>query len=120
MGALTLRLRRLRATYFVSCESGDTVLALKTKLAHMVGKPREAKDLRILVQAKAEQGKQPQFNALEDPALLEQLGLVDDALLHFVLALDGQPEGSWEPVQIIEFDPLNEDPEDDPKGKAVA
>ncbi|KAJ3402423.1 hypothetical protein CcCBS67573_g00461 [Chytriomyces confervae] len=119
MVAITLRAKRLKQVYFVSADTSDTVLALKGKLAKMVGGGKEAATIRLQVPAKTEQGK---FNVLEDPAVLEQLGIADDAVVYFIYSIDGTPDGNWEPVQIIEFESLNDDGDEtvDLKGKGHA
>ncbi|KAJ3019095.1 UNVERIFIED_CONTAM: hypothetical protein HDU68_010827 [Siphonaria sp. JEL0065] len=85
MAPLTLRAKRLKQTFFVSAETSDSVFALKTKLAHMIGR-KEAKDLRLQVLQTT--GSDPKDSkqtlaTLEDQPLLEQLGLVDDSVLYF-------------------------------------
>ncbi|KAI9342533.1 hypothetical protein BDR26DRAFT_1006610 [Obelidium mucronatum] len=110
MAPLTLRAKRLKATYFVSAESNDSVLALKGKLAHMIGK-KEAKDLRLQILDQRDKTKPGVLATLEDPALLEQLGLTDDAVVYFSYWLGEGQDGSWEPVQFIEFEPLNDEGE---------
>ncbi|KAJ3071626.1 hypothetical protein HDU98_005021 [Podochytrium sp. JEL0797] len=139
MAPLTLRAKRLKQTFFVSVESSDTVLTVKTRLAAMVGKPKEAKDFRLSVPAAAPAPvaaapvaannanaktdpalpKPPVYASLEDAGVVEQLGLADDAVVYFTYWLGEGQDGSWENVQIVDFEPLD-DAEEDVKGKGHA
>ncbi|KAJ3099084.1 hypothetical protein HK100_004968, partial [Physocladia obscura] len=130
---ITVRAKRGRQTYFVSGDTGDTVHALKTRLAHVLSatadsataasgpssssaaSKRDPRDLRLLAAAAPRPddppAKAPQsapatapsassvnaYTPLDDSAVLEQLGLTDDAVLYFVFRLsDTLGDASWE------------------------
>ncbi|KAJ3211467.1 hypothetical protein HDU82_005825 [Entophlyctis luteolus] len=51
-----------------------------------------------------------QYSALDDSAILEQLGLVDDGVVFFTFWLgDDSGGGSWEQVSVPEVEPLDDD-----------
>ncbi|KAJ3103013.1 hypothetical protein HDU97_010451 [Phlyctochytrium planicorne] len=117
-----IRVKRLKATYFITIEEADTVLALKSKVASTIGKGREAlKDIRLSVLNKTGDA----YNTLEDSGILEQLGIVDDSVVYLTLWMPGNPnaaDGAWESVSVPEFEPLGEevDMTVDDKGKGTA
>ncbi|KAJ3321994.1 hypothetical protein HDU76_013984 [Blyttiomyces sp. JEL0837] len=119
--SIYLRVKRAKATYFVSCEPTDTALSFKNKVVQMMGKPKDAaKDFRLQVA-----GKTPNtFSPLEDSSILEQVGLSDDGVVYLTYWIsDSSPEGgSYEPVVIEEYEPLiaAEETEESGKGKAHA
>ncbi|KAJ3211485.1 AMP deaminase [Dinochytrium kinnereticum] len=120
-GAGTL-VKRLKSTYFVSAEPSESVQALKIRLAAMLGRGRDyVKEMRLSVPNKAGDG----HNTLEDNGILEQLALVDDAVVYLTLWMQGNPnpaDGSWESVNVPEFEPLGDegDMAVDEKGKSAA
>jgi hypothetical protein len=74
-----IRVRRGKATYFLTCEPTDTVLACKGKLAGVLGKTKDAvKDMRLQMAGKATNVYLP----LEDVAVLEQLNLGNDSVVY--------------------------------------
>jgi hypothetical protein len=73
--SMYLRIKRLKATYFLTVEPNDTVLSAKNKLAQILGQSKDVKDIRLQVAGKASGTYMP----LEDTSILEQVGLVDDA-----------------------------------------
>ncbi|KAJ3413286.1 hypothetical protein HDV05_008203 [Chytridiales sp. JEL 0842] len=107
--SMYLRVKRLKATYFLNVEPNDTVLAAKNKLIQMLGHSKEASDMRLQVAGKAPGAYVP----LEDNNVLEQVGLVDDSAVFLSFWVpDGSSEGgSWEPVSIPQFDPLHDEAE---------
>ncbi|KAI8807634.1 hypothetical protein BJ742DRAFT_811348 [Cladochytrium replicatum] len=115
MATIYLRVKRRKTTYFVEIPPTDTVLALKNKLATALSTQTEPKDMRLLVTSKA-QSQQPnnqqQYSSLEDSGVLEQLGIIDDQIVYLVLWVANEnnaAEGAWEPVDVPEFEPLNDD-----------
>ncbi|KAJ3154181.1 hypothetical protein HDU86_004725 [Geranomyces michiganensis] len=114
-----VRIKHHKRTYFIECASTSTVGSLKPKLLAQAGTTADVK-LHIA-------GKTPgTYNSLEDAAVLEQVGIVDEQVLYaaFWVAGEGTATGSWEAIAVPEFEPLVHDDddaiEDDPKGKGKA
>ncbi|KAI8805836.1 hypothetical protein BJ742DRAFT_741054 [Cladochytrium replicatum] len=114
-----LRVKRKKTTYFIEIAPTDTVLSLKNRLATVLS-PTDPKDMRLLVPTKTQsqqpnsqqQNSQQQYSSLEDSGVLEQLGIVDDQIVYVVLWVSNESnaaEGSWEAVDVPEFEPLNDD-----------
>ncbi len=122
--AFYLRVKRGKSTWFVdSVLPSDTVLALKTRLAPLVG-AGEVRDLRLHLKATAttttaatNSGLSGQvvpatttttitYTPLEEAGVLEQLGLKCDDTLYLALWQrtegGGPTDGKWEPVSVIE------------------
>ncbi|KND00144.1 uncharacterized protein SPPG_04485 [Spizellomyces punctatus DAOM BR117] len=108
MASMYLRVKRQKTTWFVEAQPQDTVQQLKTKLATTLNREKDAKDLRLQVP-----GKQPgTYSPLDDTAVLEQIGLVDDAVVYLSFWIAGQSnpsDGKWEPVEVPDFEPLNDE-----------
>ncbi|KAI8841296.1 hypothetical protein BC829DRAFT_420611 [Chytridium lagenaria] len=115
-----IRAKRLKSTYFVTCEPTETVQSFKIRLAGMLGRGKDyIKEMRLSVPNKTGDG----YNTLEDTGILEQLGVVDDAVVYLTLWMQGNPnaaDGTWESVNVPEFEPLgDEEVGGDDKGKTV-
>ncbi|KNE54618.1 hypothetical protein AMAG_00582 [Allomyces macrogynus ATCC 38327] len=117
LSTLTLRVKRHKTTYFVQCSATDTVLALKRRVAKLVG--RDPRDVRLLVPKDkmtttvdyAAVHSKDKLAELEDKAVLDQLGMPDDAVVFAVFWVPGEinaAEGKWEPVDLPEPAPLIE------------
>ncbi|KAJ3165259.1 hypothetical protein HDU88_004344 [Geranomyces variabilis] len=114
-----VRIKHHKRTYFVECVSTSTVGSLKPKLLAQAGTTADVK-LHIA-------GKTPgTYSSLEDAAVLEQVGIVDEQILYAAFWVTGEATGSWEAIAVPEFEPLVHDDDwpgeagDDPKGKGKA
>ncbi|KAI8818898.1 uncharacterized protein EV422DRAFT_535840 [Fimicolochytrium jonesii] len=124
-----LRVKRQKTIYFLECTPQDSIGSLKTKLAHgPLNREKDPKDLKFFVatapraeaapakgtakaDAKGDPAPTPGYAGLEDAALLEQLGLVDDSVVYLAYWVPGEGSGTgaWEPVQVPEFESLHEE-----------
>ncbi|KAI9090962.1 hypothetical protein DFS34DRAFT_636220 [Phlyctochytrium arcticum] len=122
--SIYIRIKRHKTTYFVETTPQSTIANLKTHLHTLIHREREPKDLRLQTQGKAA----GQYSPLDDTAVLEQVGVGEDAVLYLTYWIPGQPnpaDGKWEPVEVPEFEPLNEEAEEEvppasAKGKGVS
>ncbi|TPX54391.1 hypothetical protein PhCBS80983_g05952 [Powellomyces hirtus] len=119
-----VRIKHHKKTYFIECAPTGTVATLKAKLATQAAPTGHTTDVKLHIA-----GKVPgTYAALEDAAVLEQVGIADDAVLYAAFWVPGESAGtgSWEPIQVPDFEPLHDDPDDgadtaeDMKGKGKA
>lgn len=100
-------MKRDKTTIFLDCSPQDTVTKLKEKLSLILNKEKDPRDLRLWISSKATGsasttagaaapavtatpgGKDAaaaaaamQYTALEDTAVVDHLGLVDDSILY--------------------------------------
>ncbi|KAL7746391.1 hypothetical protein RI367_008234 [Sorochytrium milnesiophthora] len=126
LSRLTLRLKRQKSTYFIECDSTDTVHTLKVKLLSLIthtfstsgegARPpglRDAKDIKLLVPKEKiattvdyKKLNETPMVELEDKAVLDQVGVCDDAVLFAVFWTGSATDGKWESISIPEPDPL--------------
>ncbi|KAJ3036645.1 hypothetical protein HDV00_002469 [Rhizophlyctis rosea] len=111
-----LRVKRNKTIWFVEATPQDTVGQLKQKLSTILNREKLPKDMRLQVkQPAAKPNTPPTWAPLEDTGILEQLGLENDGEVFLSFWIPGEPnpaDGKWEPVEVPEFDPLNEDAEE--------
>ncbi|KAI9219661.1 hypothetical protein BC828DRAFT_406502 [Blastocladiella britannica] len=130
LSTLTLRIKRLRQTYFISAAATDTVLAVKKKTAKLVA--HDPRDLRLLVPRADSISTTVDYAALANPkdllvelddkAVLDQLNVPNDAVLYLSLWISNDSnaaDGKWEAIEIPKPAPLQE-PEDDLESDAAA
>ncbi|KAL3899187.1 MAG: hypothetical protein SGCHY_002230 [Lobulomycetales sp.] len=110
MPAKFIRVKRFKQTFFVESDAQDTVLGLKQRLEPLTGK--QAGDVRLLLS--------PSTPALDDHAVLDQVGVQDDTVVYMVYWIPG--EQVFETVNVPSFETSKEQQEleqlESSKGKA--
>ncbi|KAJ3186940.1 hypothetical protein HDU85_006977 [Gaertneriomyces sp. JEL0708] len=109
MSAIYLRLKRHKTTWFVEAKPTDTVQTLKNHLLPQLPS-QSTTTIQIQIPTTSKTASDvPQYAPLDDSAVLEQIGIVDDSVLYVVF---NEGDG-WEPVEVPEFEPLDDDAEDE-------
>ncbi|KAH6573386.1 hypothetical protein BASA50_005141 [Batrachochytrium salamandrivorans] len=102
---MLLLVKRHKTTFMVEAFPADTVMKLKARLLLLLGKEREAMQLRLLYRPL----KQTGYTPLEDAAVLEQVGVVDQDTLYLVYCSNEGPDGKWEAVDVPPYDSLHDE-----------
>ncbi|KAJ3012786.1 hypothetical protein HKX48_006091 [Thoreauomyces humboldtii] len=123
-----VRIKHHKATHFIECTTTSTVSFLKQRFLAQTTPPPNATaapDVRLHIP-----GKSPgTWAALDDAAVLEQVGVVNDSVLGAAFWGGGDGgTGSWEPVEVPDFEPLQDELDEatggmgaeDAKGKGKA
>ncbi|KAI7889140.1 uncharacterized protein EV154DRAFT_515542 [Mucor mucedo] len=92
-----IRAKREKTILFLCIDLKDTVDQLKTKLCQALDNKKSSDDIRILVDGKRE----GEYKVLEDVKFLDNSDIV-----YFVYL---QGNGQWEPINVIEPEPADED-----------
>jgi hypothetical protein len=71
-----IRVKRQRTTMFIQVSLSDSIGKVKNQISNILFKEKLPKDIRLHVQQKGG------YNVLEDNAILEQVGVVDDGILY--------------------------------------
>eukprot|EP00842_Homolaphlyctis_polyrhiza_P006892 jgi/Hompol1/792/HPOL_002407-RA len=102
---MLLLVKRQKKTFFIEASPHDTVHKLKSRLAVMLNKEKEPKELRLFFR----QPKMTGYTPLEDAAVLEQVGIIDQDTLYLSYWIGDGADGKWEAIDIPPFEPLHDE-----------
>ncbi|KAJ8331514.1 hypothetical protein QVD99_001784 [Batrachochytrium dendrobatidis] len=100
---MLLLIKRHKTTYLVEISLHESVQKLKSRISLIINKEKEAKELRLMYKPP----KQTTYTVLEDAAVLEQVGVVDQDTLYLIYL--NSDDGKWETVMVPPYEPLYED-----------
>ncbi|KAJ1504921.1 hypothetical protein HMI54_014626 [Coelomomyces lativittatus] len=115
LNGLTIRVKRLKTTFFIQCSATDNIITLKKRLSKLTHK--EIKDIRLLVPKDKIStqidysifGNKDKWAELDDKTVLDQIGMPDDAVVYMIFWISGEvsaSDGRWENIDIPMPDPL--------------
>jgi hypothetical protein len=98
---IVLRVKRNITTYFIMCESNDTILNLKKKLLDIITPSKNLKEIQLQIQKSSDKS----FVVLEDDHKLDQMGILDDGIVYLVYLNN---DGKFEVVNVPEYAQIQE------------
>ena len=87
---ITIRIKRHRQTYFINTPPNITIYKLKQLLSKITHKEVKSSGFTF------------QKTMLENNVTIDQVGIMNDSIVHMVYA----EENVYEPVQVPDFEPL--------------